>query len=47
MKKYGTIGEILVKNINRVNIICTLEILNSDLKLAYPVIKGNPMNGRI
>lgn len=42
-KKDVIIGENHVKNINRVNIICTLERINHDLRITHPVIKSTPL----
>ena len=42
LKKDGTIGENPVKNIDRVNNICKLEIKNPDLKITCPIIKATP-----
>lgn len=41
LKKYRTIGENPIKNINRVNIICILGTINTDLQLTCPIIKAS------
>ena len=39
-KKYGTIRENPIKNNDRVNIICKLEIINPDLRITCSIIKA-------
>ena len=42
LKKNETIGQNPVKNIDRVNIICKLEIMNSDLRITCPTMRVTP-----